>query len=123
MFKPVALSLSLLLFLPVLGQTGGPRHLPVPSSSMGPSLPHLRGVRRAGARVVYPSLNAAVVMVVEDQPAPWVTVAPKGTWLFRCLAPVPIPDGGLSQSSWMEASRVVSGGNTIAQLYPLGWGY
>jgi len=121
MSKFAALSLAMVMAISLFAQNAGPRHAPVAPAAMGPHRLRLQGLGEPGTRTLYPSLGA--VVVVEEEPVSWVTLVPKRTGLRRFFTPAPLPAGGLPAPCWMEDAKVVSGGNTIAQLVPLGWGY
>ena len=95
-------------------------------SSPGPSLPPAKGLDPLMTRAFFqPRLRngASAVVIVEDfAPAPMPSKVLKRR-VFRLLVPPADPALALPDSAWMTGSRVVSGGNTVSEIYPLGWGY
>jgi len=73
--------------------------------------------QRALAKVAVKDLRDGAVVVVEDAGPSPLPRWPARNGVFRLLQPVP----ALPPAPWMDMSRVVSGGNTVALLYPLGW--
>lgn len=65
-------------------------------------------------------LRNGMVVVVEDQAPSPLPRWPGRTSYFRVFGPFhaspALPPG-------LDPSKVISGGNTIGQVYPLGWGY
>jgi hypothetical protein len=63
------------------------------------------------------------VVVVEDTSLPAFSMPRARRSLFRLLEVPGQPDLALPVAFWMDPTKVISGGNTVAQVYPLGWGY
>jgi len=81
----------------------------------GPTEPEL-------VHAVLKDLPGQVVLVEEDaQPQePWPVVR---YGFIRIGNTRPILGQYLTTAPWMETRAVVSGGNTVASFYPIGWGY
>lgn len=95
----------------------------IPSSAQT-SPRRIKGLRRplptterALAKAAVRDMRDGAVVVVEDAAPEPLPRWPARNGVFRLLRPVPV----LPPAPWMDMSRVVSGGNTVALLYPLGW--
>ena len=78
---------------------------------------------RALLQAVLRDLGSGLVVVVEEE-AP--TLKPSQVVRFgnlRVLARSSAAASGLPLPPWMDNAIVLSGGNTVAQVFPLGWGY
>ena len=131
--------LLMLLPLAVIGQTPGasanpprlPGRRPHAAQAQGPALHPLLGLRpliadtdRGLVRAAMRDLRTGAVVVVEEDgmsPVPGWPAKSGFTHYFgpltsRAIMVQPVP-------AWMDPTKVISGGNTVAQVYPLGWGY
>lgn len=95
----------------------------IPSSALTPPR-RIKGLRQplpiteqALAKAAVKDLHGGAVVVVEDSGTSPLPRWPARNSVFRLLRPVP----ALPPAPWMDTSRVVSGGNPVALLYPLGW--
>ena len=99
--------------------------------SQGRSHHHMRGQRpliadtdRGLVQAAMRDLRTGAVVVVEEDEA--FALLPRTharTGFIHFFGPRPNRTTALPGAPWMDASKVVSGGNTVAQVYPLGWGY
>jgi len=72
---------------------------------------------RALVQAALKELREGAVVVVEDTRTPLLPRWPVRNGLFRLTRPVP----SLAPAPWMDTSKVVSGGNPVGLLVPLGW--
>lgn len=106
-------------------ETQVPKARPSKSARTGPAPARIKGLRRpmpiTDQELVQASLrdlrNGSVVVVEDMAPGPLPFGAGK-TGFFRLSNPFK-----LSLPPQMDPSKVISGGNTIGEVYPLGWGY
>ncbi len=109
--------------LAVLGQTVGHQAaVPFPTSPKLKIPAPLGPTRRNLMRAVLRDMQGSVVVVEGEAPPP-VLRATVRIGLFRLLWPNYSPAADLPGAISTESSAVISGGNTIALLNPIGWGY
>ena len=121
-------ALSLGLGLPSQAQvTQAPRPRTARRARTGPAPARIKGLRpflpptdRALVQSTLWDLRSGAVVVVDDQLPSTLPGWPARTGYFRVFGPFHVspalpPD--------QDPSKVMSGGNTIGQVYPLGWGY
>lgn len=100
----------------------------VPSSAQTAPARKIKGLHhpmasteRALVRATMKDLRGGAVVVVEERDSPilpWWSGRPR---VFRLLRLRPAQPVSLPAAPWMDTSKVVSGGNPVALLYPLGW--
>lgn len=122
-------SLSLLLAAALAGtvfaqvpRKGHPAPLPSPPAVKGLRSP-LGLTERELIQTAIKDMPGGAVVVVEDEAfhlVPRQVVRFEGV---RILEPAYTTVSGIPLAPWMDGPFVVSGGNTIAQVYCLGWGY
>lgn len=108
-------------------QTQAPRPPTVRRARKGPVPARIKGLRplmaptdQALVQATMGDLRNGMVVVVEDQAPPPLPRWPGRKGYFRFSGPFhasPAPPLG------MDPAKVVSGGNTIGEVFPLGWGY
>lgn len=129
MFLPLALGLgakSPFEGPPVPGVEAGPTPRP-----QGRSHLPMRGQRRVIAdtdrALVQAALRdlrtGAVVVVEEEEGFPLLPRTHRRTGFIHFFGPVPNRTTALPGAPWMDPATVVSGGNIVGRVYPLGWGY
>ena len=67
--------------------------------------------------------TGAVVVVEEEEGFPLLPRTHARTGFIHFFGPAPNRTTTMPPAPWMDPSTVVSGGNTVAQVHPLGWGY
>jgi len=95
-----------------------------PRPGHGPAPARIKGLWKPGQTAPPAQIRAILaseVLVEENALAP-LPALPARFGLFRFNGNLPVP-GRFPPPPYLDPAKVVSGGNTIAQVYPLGWGY
>jgi hypothetical protein len=101
------IAVVLLAAIPAFSQTAAPHRI----KGLRRTAPN---TRQALVKATLRDLRSGAVVVVEEDTIPPLPRWPAPGSLFRMMRPLPPMPG-------MDPMRVVSNGNTVALLYPLGW--
>ena len=105
---------------------GQPAARPARTARAGPAV-RIKGLHRSlpttdqeWVQAALRDFRGGMMVVVEDRaPLPWEQAPSGRNHLFGPWNPRPFD---LPLAPGMDPSKVIAGGNTIGQIYPLGWG-
>ena len=104
---------------PIIHKARQARTSPVPPRIKGLSLP--RPMDQTLAQAPLWDLRNGMVVVVEAQAQ--LPRWPGQTGSFRIFRPLSALPYDLTPPPGMDPAKVIAEGNTVGQVYPLGWGY